>query len=163
MGMRQGWGSCQRLRSPKKIDSADSASLPTPQRPKGPRAQSLASGWFDWMLWVEWRGAFWELSKQLVPCGKPYFSLIGVSINGVAGWFIRENPTKMDDLGVPLFSEPPCNILRWMESFHLWNGRRGHGQNFTAWGSCFSEESSGAFETMWLVTFRQLLKRSWLF
>ena len=33
-----------------------------------------------------------------------------VSINGgtpIAGWFTVENLIKMDDLGIPLFQEPP--------------------------------------------------------
>ena len=39
------------------------------------------------------------------------FPKIGVPQNG---WFIIENPIKMDDLGVPLFLETSCcNFLRF--------------------------------------------------
>ena len=37
---------------------------------------------------------------------------VGVSENNGTqnGWFIRENPIRIDDLGYPYFRKPPCNL-----------------------------------------------------
>ena len=44
----------------------------------------------------------WRLKNTHAPYG--VFPKIGVPQNG---WFIMENPIKMDDLGVPPFKETP--------------------------------------------------------
>ena len=56
----------------------------------------------------EWFNGFSSLIVLAPVYPDSHNSDLGVSINGgtpIAGWFIRGQPIKMDDLGVPLFQE----------------------------------------------------------
>ena len=58
-----------------------------------------------------WKGAAWGVegrSKRIKGLSNGWWEM-GVSIHGVPpnGWFIMENPIKVDDVGVALFQETP--------------------------------------------------------
>ena len=61
----------------------------------------------------------WKLKKPS-PCEKEKHLHLGASKNrGTPKWMVKimENPIKMDDLGIPLFSEKPISVFEHVRFF----------------------------------------------
>ena len=86
------------------------------------------SGWFEKTEWfgiiyrrgtywyISWIPSFWwtDFEEDINNCKHIWvFPTIGVLQNG---WFIMENPMKMDDLRVPLFLETPIYLYTYKDS-----------------------------------------------
>ena len=69
----------------------------------------------SWIYGKKWKNSDQRIGRKWVESLRSWYGAFHSRDTPIAGWFIMDNPSKMnDERGDPYFRKPPYDILLWM-------------------------------------------------